>query len=172
MLAEIENKGYSPESLTTNTANKVTSAIFLDRLVALRTRFGMDGQPIYCLRLVFALLVPQCPHVTGTGRVRFSHAVEAKLLSTYTLDLTVWLPLQPNSITTMRSARAPLHFSIVFYVRLQKEPLITFNRFWVFRTHQLPYFVFVTNCTTLVLHTSHASTLTILYFYYEVLSPA
>ncbi len=59
MLTEIEtDQVYSPERLTTNTADKVTSAILLNRLVALRTRFGMNGQPIYCLRLVLALFVP------------------------------------------------------------------------------------------------------------------
>lgn len=161
-----------PKRLTANATDQITPAILLNRFLALWTKFGVDGHPIDSLWLVFALLVPQCPHEAWAWRVWFSHAVEAKLLPTHALNLAIGLSFHSNCIPTMRNTRTPLHFGVVFYVRLQKESLIAFYWLWILCTNQLPYFVLVTDCTALVLHTSHPLTLPLLNFNNEILCPA
>jgi hypothetical protein len=161
-----------PKSLAAYAANQVATTILFNRLVAFWAWFGVDCEPVYSLRLIFALFVPESPHITGTRRMRFCHAIEAKLLPTNALDFTVGFAFHSNGIATVRNAGAPLDFCIVFNVWLKEKPLVSFNWLWVLSPHQFSHFVLITNSTALVLHTCHTPTLTLFDFNDEVLSPA
>jgi len=104
------------KSLAAYAANQVATTILFNRLVAFWAWFGVDCEPVYSLRLIFALFVPESPHITGTRRMRFCHAIEAKLLPTNALDFTVGFAFHSNGIATVRNAGAPLDFCIVFNV--------------------------------------------------------
>jgi hypothetical protein len=98
-------------------------------------------------------------------------AVKAELLPADTLNLTIWFTVNPDGISTIRHTRAPLNFGIIFYVRLQKEALITINCIEIFGSYQFSNLVFITNSAALEFHACHSFALTLLYFHNKVMSP-
>ena len=87
MFTSSSTTAQPTEVLATYAANQVAATIFFYVLPTLGTQLGINCNPV--LRFVMTLLIPKLPNEAETTRMWFSQTIEAKLVSTNALDLTV-----------------------------------------------------------------------------------
>ena len=108
MFTSSSTTAQPTEVLATYAANQVAATIFFYVLPTLGTQLGINCNPV--LRFVMTLFIPKLPNEAGTRRMWFSQTIEAKLVSTNALDLTVNISFNKDGISIAGNTWAPFHF--------------------------------------------------------------